>query len=241
MKKLRDLYRHKNQILNDAFDRIVVEIHLSKQKNNYKSFLVSGCEPGVGTTTISINLAISMALSGWKTVLVDADMRKGTDYKRLNEDTEKGLSELLESDIKASDILYSTNYDLLHYVPSGIADKNAVSLLCSVKMQEFMEMLNEKYDYIIFDFPSIHTAVDTNIIASNVDAVVLVTTQGTGDIKAVEKAKMKLDKIGANLLGIIVNKVEFSEYKREMKNYDYFKKKKFAKERTHKYKQIETN
>jgi len=221
MKKLRDLYRHKNQTLNDAFDRIVVEIHLKKQKENYTSFLISGCEPGAGTTTIAINLAISMALAGWKTVLVDADMRKGADYKRLNEDTEKGLSEYLSGDgSKAEEIIYGTNYELLHYIPSGLAEKNAVSLLCSAQMQQLMKSLQEKYDYVIIDVPSINSAIDTTILAPKVDAVVLVTAQGDGEIKMVRKAKQELDKIGANILGIIVNKVEFSEYKREMKNYD---------------------
>ena len=72
----KEIYRSNNQTLNDAYDRIAAEIHIKKQKKDYKTFLVTGCESGVGSTTVVISLATSMALAGWKTALVDVDMRK---------------------------------------------------------------------------------------------------------------------------------------------------------------------
>ena len=56
----KELYRQTNRIVNDAFDRLAVEIHLKKQQNGFKTFLLCGCEPGAGTTTISIDLAMRL-------------------------------------------------------------------------------------------------------------------------------------------------------------------------------------
>ena len=75
MNKL-DIYKNENYILNDAFDQAVVNIHIQKEQNGYKTYTICGCEPGDGSTTVAINLAAALANSGWKTVLVDGDMRK---------------------------------------------------------------------------------------------------------------------------------------------------------------------
>ena len=90
---MKELYRQKNEIVTDAYDRLAVTIHLKNKLYGYKSFMICGSEPGVGTTTTAIELAISMSAAGWKTILIDCDMRKDVAYKRLNENREKGLYE----------------------------------------------------------------------------------------------------------------------------------------------------
>ena len=228
MRMLKDLYQSNNLTLKDAFDRVVAEIHIHKQKENFKSFILAGCEPGVGNTTMAINLAISMANSGWKTLLIDADMRKNKEHKRLNEEITVGLSDYLTDVSNYSDILYSTNYHGLDFIGSGsCSEASVVSMLCSSSMKVLLEKAYQEYDYIIIDMPSLASAVDASIIAPQVDAVVLVTKQGSGKIKYINDAKIKMDKAGANILGIIVNKVSIYEYKRSIRNYDYFKKQKY--------------
>lgn len=228
MKMLKDIYQKNDQTLKDAFDRVVAEIHIHKQKENLKSFILCGCEPGVGNTTMAINLAISMANSGWKTLLIDADMRKGKEHKRLNEETTDGLSDYLTDAEQYSDIIYATNYHLLDYIGSGgYSETSVVSRLCSSKMKDLLEKATQEYDYIIIDMPSLASAVDASILATQIDAVVLVTKHGSGKMKYIKDAKKKMEKAGANILGIIVNKVGISEYKRSIRNYDYFKKQKY--------------
>ena len=230
MKKLLDLYRHKNQILNDAFDRVVVNIHLQKQKNGYKTFLLCGTEPMVGTTTIAINLAISLAVSGWKTVLVDADMRKREEYKRLNENAEKSLVEYLEGKLEMEEIIYDTNLKKLDYIPSIGKGQSPVRLLCSSKMELLLKRLNEEYDFVLLDLPSMNASVDSHILAAKSDAICLIASLGESTKTCLKAAKKTLDEMGANTIGIIINKVEKEEYKQHMKNFDYFKKCKYAKE-----------
>lgn len=227
MGNVKQLYQTNNAVLSDSFDRIVAEIHIKKQKDGINSFLIAGCEPGVGTTTLSISLAIAMAKAGWKTLLVDADMRKIAADKRLGQDKAKGLSDYLLGEASEEAITCGTNYENLSYIGSGVHYENAVSLLCSVKMKDFMHRVSSSFDYVIIDSPALNAAVDGSLLATQAQAVVLVTAHETGSKKNVEAAKKQLDRVEANIAGIVVNKVSREEFRRVMKHFDYFKKQKY--------------
>ncbi len=225
--KVLDIYRPKNETLNDAFDRLVVTIHHQNRMYNHKTFVLTGCEPMVGTTTISINVAISLALSGLKTILIDGDLRKDGKYKRLSDTVEQGLSDVLRGNLDLASSICATNYQTLDYLPSGTADDNPVGILYSPNLNKVIASLAGYYDFVIFDLPSANAAIDSNILASKVDAVILVAKQHSTTTMQIRNAKKELDKIAANLVGIVFNNVDASEYRRYMKNYDYFNKEKF--------------
>lgn len=227
MAMTKELYQVKSDILNDAFDRVVAEIHIRKQRDDLKTFMICGCEPGAGSTTIAINLAISMANSGWKTLLIDADMRKRAKHKRLTDGDEKGFSNYLSGVSKLNDVIIDTNTGNLDYVASGYSGENIMGMFCSTNATTFIDEVKQNYDYIIFDMPSLSSAFDASVMAAQVDGTVLVTKQGVGTVKFVKEAKAKLAVAGANILGIIVNKVDLPEYRRAVKNYDYFDKQKY--------------
>ena len=233
MKKLKNIYQSENSILNDAFDRVVAQIHIKKQKENMSTFAICGTQPKVGTTSVAINLAISMAVSGWKTLLIDCDLRKIGNEKRLNEREDIGMMEYLNQQANLEEVLCSTNYEMLHYIPSGSGEHNVVSALCSVRMQELMQKLEKEYDYVIMDMPAMSTTVDAGIVGNIVNGVVMVTSQQNGyTVKAIKDAKRELERVDANILGIVVNQVEEDEYRRAMKNYDYFQKHKYITRKT---------
>ena len=225
--KVLDIYRPKNETLNDAFDRFVVKIHHQNRMYGHKTFVFTGCEPSVGTTTISINVAISLAMSGLKTILIDGDLRKDGKYKRLGDTLEMGLSDVLSGNLDLASAICATNYVTLDYLPSGIKDENPVGLLYSPNLDKVIQGLSEYYDYVIFDLPSANAAIDSNIFASKVDAVVLVAGQNSTSSLQIKNAKKELEKIAANLIGIVFNNVDSREYRRYMKNYDYFNKEKY--------------
>lgn len=227
MKKIENLYRTKDSIYNDAFDRTVAEIHIKKQKNGYKSFLITGSESGVGTTSVSINLATSMALAGWKTILIDADVRKKTDDKRLNAEIGTGLTDFLQGNTELKDIVCATSYDNLSYIASGVTDAEAMSLICSAELNKLLDTLKAEYDYIILDMPSINTAVDASVVATAVDATVLVASRIRSTKSSLNKAYEQLNKVEANVIGVVVNRVAKDEYKRVIANYDYYKKRRY--------------
>ncbi|MDF2943986.1 MAG: CpsD/CapB family tyrosine-protein kinase [Herbinix sp.] len=232
MKKLIDFYSNTNQFINDAIDRIIVEIHLKKQKDGYKKFMLSGCEPGVGTTTLAISIAISMANAGWKTILIDGDLRKISRYKRLNQEVEIGLSDFLLGECLYHQAVYDTNYKNLFYIPSGGRAVNPISLLCSSNMDELMDQLYKEYDYIILDMPSITTSVDPNVMANKMDGIILVSEYAKTERRSVRESRDVLYKSGGNIIGIILNKIDTSEFGHIMKNFDYYKNQRYVSKRT---------
>ena len=227
MKKL-EIYKNENYALTDAFDQAVVNIHIQKEKNGYKTFTVCGCESGDGSTTVAINLAVALAASGWKTVLIDGDMRKRSVYKRLNEDIKIGFSNYLAGNADINEIVYETTNDLLYYIPSGEITNNPVRLLCSNKMDTMKKVLEDNFDFIIYDMPAANTSMDASAVAVKTDASLLVVAMGKTSKKGLAKATHDFKEKNVNLLGVVINKVDINEYKRYSKDYDYFKKERYA-------------
>ncbi|TAH73752.1 MAG: tyrosine-protein kinase family protein [Anaerolineaceae bacterium] len=227
MNKLIELYINTNYYVNEAIERIIAEIHLKKQNDGSKNYILSGCEPGVGTTTMAINLAISMASAGWKTILIDGDLRKIVKYKKLNEELEFGLTDYLLGTVSYSNLAYHTNLRDLYYIPSGKRRLNPISLLSSDKVDELMDQLSKDYDYIIMDMPSITTSVDPNIMASKTDGVILVSEYAKTDIRSIMESRDILNKSGNKISGIILNKINKTEYGHMIKNFDYYKNQRY--------------
>lgn len=223
-----DIYKNTDYKLNDAFDQAVMNIHIQREKKGYKLFTVCGCEPGDGATTVAINLAAGLASSGWNTVLVDGDMRKKNTFKRLNADTTAGLSNYLNDTADIDKVIYETTTEQLDYIPCGDLINNPVRLLCSAKMEEVKKELMDRYDFVIFDMPALNAAMDANVMAVKSDACILVVASGETTKKGLTKAVKILEEDEANLLGVIVNKTDKDEYKRYRKDFDYFKKERYA-------------
>lgn len=210
--------------MNDAIDRIVVEFHRRKKELGDNSFLITGCSSEVGTTSISINLSIAMANAGWKTVLVDCDMRKNDKYKRLNEEKELGLVDYIEDENGVDDIIYSSGYEQLDYIPCGATTSiSPVRLLCSSRMEKLVEELKGKYDYIIFDFPSIDIVPDADILIPSVDAISLVAAIRKTTKQQLAEAKLKMKLYDQKYAGLIINRVDMSQYRKYNHDFDYFR------------------
>lgn len=223
-----DIYKNENFVLNDAFDQAVMTLHIQKQQNGYKSFVICGCETGDGTTTVAINLAASLAESGWKTVLIDGDMRKRNDYKRLNENIAEGLSEYLMGKASLDDVISETTTENLYYIPCGEQIDNPVRLLCSNKMNHIKDDLSKLFDFIIYDMPAVNAAMDAKVIAVNADATILVSSIGSTSKKGLIEAANALTEVKANLIGTIINKIDMDQYVACHEDYDYFQNERYA-------------
>lgn len=231
MSKEIAFYKNDNQAMNDSIDRIIVEIYSRKKENGYKTIAFTGCGSRNGTSTVAINVAIALADTGWKTVLVDCDMRKGSDYKRLNNESITGLSDYIigKEKLQLGDLICETNTNNLDYIACGNACESPIRLLCSAKMEEFISKLNEQYDYVIFDLPPVTIMSDAEILFPIVDGVILVAALNETTKKQLYDAKAKANQLSERYYGLIVNKVEMSQYKKFIHDYDYFEKKNLEK------------
>lgn len=221
--KTFNVYNEENLAVQDAYAMLTANIHLSGSENPIKSLAIASCKPKVGKTSISISLAITMARLGWKVLLVDGDMRRPVTGKRLSGESLLGLSDYLLGDYELNNVLCQTNITNLTFLHSGNNEANPIGLLCSTKFEELNKITKEQFDYIIFDTPSLSTVVDASLIASKVDATLLVVEIGETSINSLRPAKQQLDKANANLLGVVLNKVKKNDYKKFFGAFDYFR------------------
>lgn len=227
-KRQIQLYSNTSQVMNDAIDRIVVEIH-NKKRNQGEAhkILLTGCGPQCGNTSICIGLGISFATSKWRTLIVDCDLRKQQDYKKLNETTGAGLSDFLESEqteeeYDFNEIIYPTNVDNLSFIPCGKYAASPARLFCSSVMQKLLTYVNENFDYVIFDFPSVAVAPDAQILFGEVDGIVLVSALESVTKKQIKEAKRKVMPYQEKYYGMVINKIEMGLYRKYVQRYDYY-------------------
>lgn len=228
MPDYKELYRLEDPAFNDAFDRTVVNIHLRKHETGARVFLICGCSPQTGATTIAINLAISMANSGWKVLLIDADMRKEAKYKRLSHESDKNLAGYLLGNDTQSEILCGTNHQNLTYIAGGKPDVNPIQLLCSARMSDLLEEQKPLYDYIIIDVAAPCAAVDANILGALADEAVLVAAWNRTTTSEIESTLEELSPCKVSIMGVIVNRMNEWDYSHNKRDYQYFIGKKYT-------------
>ncbi len=234
-----EIYQSDSQIVRDAIDKVIVKVYQRKREKNHRSFLVTGCSAGCGTTHTAINMAVALANAGWKTVLVDCDIRKGMEYKRLNQEVKNGLSDYLVN--QGEKPVCATNIDKLYYIPCGNNVGSPVRVLCTKEMETLVGELNDEYDFVIYDFPSIGIAPDAGIMMSVVDDVILVAAVNETSKQQLDSAKSKVKACKDKYLGLILNKLELAEYRHYVKNYDYFSKDILVKKHAKDMKKIQEN
>ncbi|HEX9059907.1 MAG TPA: CpsD/CapB family tyrosine-protein kinase [Clostridia bacterium] len=220
--KTFNVYNQKNQAVQDAYSMLASYIHLKNGENSVKSVAFTSCKPGVGKTTLCISLAVTMAEAGWKVLLVDTDIRKPSDAKRLNSDSECGLTDYLMGSVDLSNALCKTNISNLTYISCGKNQSNPSGLLCSPKFDEFFERTKNLYDFIILDTPSLLSVSDGMIVASKADATVLAAEAGVTDITGLQRAQKMLSQVEANVIGVVLNRVKKRQYRTYFESYNYF-------------------
>ena len=221
MEKVKDIYKFNDRTLSEAFNRLAVEVNMLKDKNGYHSFAICGIDQGAGTTTIAINLAIAAGMTGWKTLFVDGDLRKKSEFKHLSRGEELGLSDYLAGNSDLQAITMKTDLEAMNFIPCGTVLDNPVSLLCGNRLNQFLEETSAAYDLIIWDTVAVNVSVDTTLIAAGADAVILVASQGQSR-DALQNARRILTDADANIVGVVANGVDRDEYE---KNYSIYKKK----------------
>lgn len=220
--KTFNMYDNENQAVQDAYAMLTANIHISNGQNVLKTFALTSCNPEEGKTTLAISLAITMAHSGWKVLLVDSDMRKPTAAKRLNKGSLLGLSDYLKGDLDLNDALCETNIKNLTYFSCGNDHCNPIGLLCSVRFEELRDNARNEYDFVLFDTPALASVMDGALVAAKVDATLLVVKMGFTTLTSLKRVKEQLEYLNANIIGVILNKVKKRDYKKYFGAYNYF-------------------
>lgn len=202
-----------------------LKINLMFCGDSIKTILVTSTVENEGKSTISAKLAKSLAESGKKAVLLDADMRKSEFLKDANEIV--GLSELLSGKCELENVIYKTQDDNFDVIFAGRYSDMSVELLEGSALKNTLEVLKESYDYVIIDTPPIGMVIDAAVIAPLCDGAIFVISDCKTRRRLAREAKRQLENSGCRILGVVLNSTEKStktyEYKYYKKNgyYDY--------------------
>ncbi len=176
-----------------------------------------------GKSTISFQLAVSLAQAGKRVLLMDADIRKSLLQNRLKIRVKmEGLSHYLSGMAKAEDLFNETDVPGLYIMFAGARVPNPAELLGNSNFKELIPALKEVFDYVIVDAAPLGHVVDCAIMAPELDGVVMVVDIMSNSYKAERRIKAQLEKTGAKVLGVILNRVNFNElpgYYGDMRKY----------------------
>ena len=178
----------------------------------HKILTVTSSLQAEGKSFISSNLAIVSAQSGQKTLLIDADMRRGNLHKMFDIDAKEGLSDFLikpESDL-GENMFYNTNIDNLSLLPNIKVPPNPSKLLESENLGKIFAIATDRFDMIYVDAPPVLLVTDPVIIAKKTYGVILVVSVNKTLSKSLRRSYKILKGSGSDLLGTVLNKADMS-------------------------------
>jgi capsular exopolysaccharide synthesis family protein len=192
----------------EAYRILRTALLLSRAVSPPKTVLVTSAVAGEGKTSTASNLAIALARTRRKVLLMDADLRRPSCHKMLAVTNHLGLTEVLTGMRALDGLIHDTAIEDLHLLSSGEVPPNPSELLGSAKMLALLSELRERFDCIIIDSPPIIPVTDAMLLASNVDGVVVIAAKQT-DRQQVKLAISRLGRVNAHVFGVVLNKTEW--------------------------------
>ncbi|HEM5207443.1 TPA: tyrosine-protein kinase [Streptococcus suis] len=196
----------------EYFNAIRTNIQLSG--SDIKVVGITSVQSNEGKSTTAASLAMAYARTGYKTVLVDSDIRNSVMSGFFKPTTKiTGLTDYLSGTTDLSQGLCDTDIPNLTVIESGKVSPNPTALLQSKNFENLLATLRRYYDYVIVDCPPLGMVIDAAIIAQKCDAMVAVVESGNVKRSAVKKVKEQLEQTGTPFLGIILNKYDVTAEK----------------------------
>lgn len=174
-----------------------------------KVITMTSSVPNEGKSSVSFDLSKTMAESGKKILMVDADLRKSVLAAKYHiQGIDKGLSHYLTGQAEIEDIIYETETEGFYLTVAGPLSPDPTSLLDSEQFQKFIDKVRDDYDYVIIDAPPLGVVIDAVIIGKYCDGAVLVIEQGVIKRKVVQDVIKQLKRGEVRILGAVLNKVD---------------------------------
>jgi len=216
------VHKHPKSPISEAYRGIRTNIQFANVDKAIKTILVTSPTPGEGKTTTLANIAATMAQNRNKVLIIDADMRKPRLHKALEINNNKGLADLLLERGPTKDYIQRHQELGVDVLTSGHIPSNPSELVQSKAMKQLIESLKEEYEYIFLDTPPVLPVTDSTIMSTYIDSVILVVRAGEVNREVVNKAKNALINVGANILGVVLNRIKVKDSKAYHSYYYYY-------------------
>ena len=200
----------------EAYRSLRSNIEYSSFDDEYRAIVVTSSVPGEGKSTTSGNLALSLAQSGNKVLLVDCDMRKPSIHKKFKISNMSGTAELLLRKESFEDVANCYNENLT-IITAGKIPPNPSEMLSSRAMTAFIKEMKKEFKYIILDTPPLQAVTDAQVLSTKADGVLLVVRAGSTKREMVLNSVDLIKKVQGKVIGTVLNGVE-----NKKNNYYYY-------------------
>ena len=204
-------------VASESFRGVRTSILFSSIEARPRVILVASAGPREGKTVCTSNLAITMAQTGSRVVILDSDMRRPEIHKLFNTRRNKGMSSVLAGSSALRDVIVPTDIENLDLIPCGPIPPNPSEMLGSQNMLHLIEALKKKYARIVIDSAPITAVTDAVVLSHAADSVLMVIRAADTPRQMVQNCIAKLKAVNANILGAVLNCVDMSR-----NNYYYY-------------------
>jgi capsular exopolysaccharide synthesis family protein len=195
----------------EAYRVLRTNILFSRKDEKLNTVAVVSAGAGEGKSTTVFNLASVFAQSKQRTLIVDSDLRRPTLHKMLGVSNNLGLTNYLMKQNTLEEVIQTTDLPTLDFLASGKLPSSSLGILSSAQMKDLINELKRRYDFVFFDSPPIMGVSDASILASEVDMTLQVIQYRRYPQPMNIRAKQLIEKVGGNLVGIVLNNINMSQ------------------------------
>ncbi len=191
--------------LTEAVDTVRTLLLYEARTEAFRALLVTSAVSGEGKTSLSTHLAISMARSGRRTLLLDCDIRCPSCHALFNMPLGPGFSELLRDEAGLDEVIRETSVPNLFLLSAGLCNRKAIEALGRSGASQWFERLKEQFDFVLIDSSPVLPVNDAVLVGQHADAVLFSVLQGVSRIPLVQSAMQKISGCGGRILGVVVS------------------------------------
>ena len=191
--------------ISEAYRALRTNIQFANVDKPPKVILISSSATKEGKSTTTANLAITMAQAGYRTLIIDCDLRRPTLHTYFSLDRRFGLSNVLAGELSYENAARPTSTANLYLIPSGDIPPNPAELVSSHHMKSLIDAARKNFDYILIDSPPIIAVTDAVILSTEVDGLILVVSSGFVNKREVSRAITLLKTVNSKILGVLIN------------------------------------
>ena len=197
----------------ESIDAIRTMLLRNAGVENMRVVMVTSAVAGEGKTTLASNLAMSLARTGRRTLLIDCDLRRPSAHQLFEQTLQPGFSEVVLNEVELPDAVRVTSADPnLFLLPAGLWDRNVVQELAKDGITSIFEKMREEFDFVIVDSHPVLGATDSLLIGQHVDAVIVSLMRDVSQMHNVHTAQQQLATLGIRVFGAVVSGMPVRTY-----------------------------
>lgn len=197
-------YSNSDSIISDQFRMIRANIKFLPGERKNRIFLITSSGKGDGKSTITANLAVSMAQQNEKLLLIDTNLREPVIHDIFNIPNRVGLTDVLTKKATFDEVIYKTGIGKLDILTSGSTLFNPTELLGNEIMTSLMNAVTNIYSVVLIDSPTVLESTEARVLANQCDGVVLVLNRKKTTLEKTAEARRVLELAHAKLVGAII-------------------------------------